>query len=422
MFIIYDAIYLFLFLFHVPILIARKKWHSHFGVRFGFLNFVKPRLHDKRRIWIHAVSVGEVLAMKSLLRHMRSLYKDHQIVLSVVTKTGYDLAKTIVRSDEVVLFAPLDLSWIVQKFIFIINPQIYINAETEIWPNLLNHLSRRKIPVVQVNGRISDQAFRGYSRIRWLIRPVLRTIRCFCMQTSNDAKRVIALGARPEAVHVVGNIKFDDIPLIRPDQAKVFNLSGDEVFWVAGSTHPGEEEIVLHLYQRLAIEFPRLRLIVVPRHPERTSEVCRLIEQKGLDDRRFSQATGFVFDQSSILVVDTIGQLRDLYSLAHIVFVGKSLTCQGGHNIIEPAFFKKPIIVGPYMQNFHDVTQLFLERSALIQIRDQEEFYQRLKELLRDPSLCQEIGERAYDVVKNQQGAMQETLRNIFNIQKESAL
>lgn len=387
-------------------------------MRLGLFNAKGLGLNNKRRIWIHAVSVGEVLVVKNLIEKIRRCFFGYQIVISTVTKTGHSLAQSIAKDEDVVIFAPLDFSFAVRKYVRILQPQIFINAETEIWPNLLTALYKRGIPIVQVNGRISDKAFEGYQRLKFFIKPILGYIRQFCMQTDRDASRIKALGAVNNKVHVVGNIKFDDIPEISDAQLKGLRLDESEEILIAGSTHCGEEEIVLNLFEEIKKKFPNLRLIIAPRHPERTDEVCALVEAKKFKPVKFSQIYDLVFDQETVIVVDTIGHLRALYSLAKIVFVGKSLIEKGGHNIIEPAYFEKPVIVGPYMDNFRDVMQLFLDNKAIVQVKDKKEFIAAVQELLEDEGRCVELGLRAREVIEEQQGAVDKTINIISNILK----
>ncbi|MDP8266128.1 MAG: 3-deoxy-D-manno-octulosonic acid transferase [Candidatus Aceula meridiana] len=416
MFILYDLVFLLFSIFYFLILVVKGKLHKGFLMRFGALDAKALGLNNKKKIWIHAVSVGEVLVVKNLIKKIHQCFLGYQIIISTVTKTGYNLAKSIAKDEDVVIFAPLDFSFVVRKYIRILQPQIFINTETEIWPNLLTALHKRGIPIVQVNGRISDKAFEGYQRLKVFIKPVLGYVWQFCMQTDRDANRIRTLGASSNKVHVVGNIKFDDIPEINDSQLKGLRVDDNEEILVAGSTHSGEEEIVLNLFKKIKKKFPSLRLIIAPRHPERTDEVCALVEAKKLEAVKFSQTHDLVFNQDTVVVVDTIGHLRALYSLAKIVFVGKSLTRRGGHNIIEPAYFEKPIIVGPYMDNFLDVTQLFLDNNAIIQVKDEKEFVKVVQELLKDEARCEELGLKAREVIENQQGAVDKTINIISNI------
>jgi len=414
--ILYDLVFFIFSIIYLPYLLIKRKWHEGFAMRFGFFKKIDIGDLNVSRIWIHAVSVGEVMVIKNLLNEIRLRYPEYPIVISVVTQTGFEMAQKISNQEDRVIYAPVDFSLSVRKYINAINPRIYINAETELWPNLLTQLWRRGIPIVQVNGRISDQAFKGYRFLRPIIKPILNCFSFFCMQSSLDADRIKELGACPKHVEVVGNMKFDDI--LDAHQKELPNSIVDEAeeLFVAGSTHPGEEEIVLDVFEKAEKRFENLRLVIAPRHPERANAIIELVEKKGFKAIKFSQAHDLIVDQKTVVVVDTIGHLRSLYRLAKIVFVGKSLTVQGGHNIIEPAYFEKPVIVGPYMQNFKDITALFLQNNAILQIKDKNEFSKEFERLLDDPVCCEELGVRAREVIEQYQGASEKTLDVIADI------
>jgi len=415
MFLLYDLLFILFSFLYLPYLLLKRKWHKDFWTRFGFLDKDKLKLAEKERIWIHAVSVGEVVLIKNLLVKIRSSYPNCQIIISVVTKTGFDLAKSIVARDEVVIYAPLDLSFAVRRYCDVLTPKIYLNAETELWPNLLTELHKRLIPIVQINGRISDQAFKGYKTFKSFLFPVLSCISCFCMQSESDAKRIKELGAAEGKVFVVGNMKFDDVLDGKTGQIPQAMASRKGKTLVAGSTHPGEEQIILDVVLRIKPQFSDLSLILAPRHPDRAGEIIDLCTEKGFKAIKFSQIQETI-DPGTVIVVDTIGHLRALYSLADVVFLGKSLTAKGGHNIIEPACYGKPIIVGPFMQNFRDITKLFLEGDALIQVAHKAQLEQGIEKLLRDENLRRKMGMNAQAVIKNNQGATDKTFAMISRV------
>jgi len=405
--ILYNLAFFIFSIVYLPYLLIKRKWHKDFSMRFGFLKDLETS--SAPRIWIHAVSVGEVVVIKNLLDEIRQRYPENPIVISVVTQTGFEMAQKISSQEDQVIYAPLDFSLSVRRYIDAINPRIYINAETEIWPNLLTQLHRRGVPIVQINGRISDRAFKGYRFLKSAISPVLNYISFFCMQSDLDASRIKELGASQKRIEVVGNMKFDDI--LDSNQKELPNSIVDDIeeFFVAGSTHPGEEEIILDIFKKTKSRFENLRLIIAPRHPERANEIVELVQRKGFRAVKFSQMYDLIMDQETVVVVDTIGHLRSLYRLAKVVFVGKSLTVQGGHNIIEPAYFEKPIIIGPYMQNFKDITALFLQNNAIVQVKDKKEFGKELEHLLGDSVLCEELGVRAREVIEQYRGASEKT-------------
>lgn len=411
MFILYDLIYLLFCLVYFPSLLIQQKWHPHFFMRLGFFpENLQGCLRQQQNIWVHAVSVGEVLAVKRFLELVKRKFPKYHIVISTVTTTGYRMAQVNFSQAGTVIYAPLDFSWVVRKFIGLIHPKLYITVETEIWPNLLMALAQEKIPMVQVNGRISDRSFGGYQLLGCLTRRVLKVVTLFCMQTPRDAQRIIALGAPKDKVRVIGNLKFDDGPMAGEFPLEELGLTAQEKIWIAGSTHPGEEAIVLEIYKKLQAEFRELRLMIAPRHPQRAPEVIKLAERKGFLVMRFSQRDQGQMIDNQVMVIDTMGHLKALYPLAHLVFVGKSLTAGGGHNIIEPACFGKPILVGPRTDNFKDIVRIFLEHKAIIQVKNQRELLFRIRELLKSPEQMRRLGQRAQEVVRTNRGAVEKTM------------
>ncbi len=401
------------------------RWYKGYEIRLGFFSSkLKQRLASAskhRSLWIHAVSVGEVMAIMPLVASLKIRLRVNPIVVTTTTKTGYQLAKEQLGQEAIVMPSPVDLRRVTASFVRLINPRIYIVAETEIWPHLFGHLWQQKVPIVMVNGRISDVSYRRYKAIKFLLKSILEKVSLFCMQSAKDAQRIIELGAPPEKVMTVGNIKFDDLPPmsfphVPPTDGippKAVTLSGnlevastrspiipprrdgdDKLLWVAGSTHPGEEEIVLDVFAKHKDGW---NLVIAPRHVERSSQIKRLVASRGL--------TSFV------TVVDTIGQLRWFYAQASLVFVGKSFCVGGGHNIIEPAFYAKPIIVGPLMQNFQDITALFKNQGAIVQVKNVHEFETEVNRLMGNALLREQLGQKALGVVKANQGAGARTLQ-----------
>lgn len=406
MFFIYDILYFLGFVFYLPVLFFRGKLHAGFKQRFSLLGQeLKYRLYQKPNIWFHAVSVGEVLAIVGLVEKICLSHPNHQIVISTVTPTGYTVARQRFRKEDVILFAPLDLGWIVRRFIDAIRPEIFIIAETEIWPNLLRALAQRDIPLIMVNGRISNPSFYRYLRFSFLFERIFRSFRSVCMQSVGDADRIIALGALPKNVVVLGSMKFDDVSVGDTILPARIGFQDDALIWVAGSTHPGEEKIVLEVFKKLKIKFPALSLVIAPRHIERSKDICALIRENGFNAVVFSSLKPQAADSQAVVVVDTIGQLKSFYAMATVVFVGKSLVGEGGQNIIEPAFFGKPMIVGPNMQNFADIVEIFLDARAILQIEHAGQLQEAVDKLLSDRDLRNSLGQRALAVVKKNQGA-----------------
>ncbi len=414
MVILYDFFYLLYVLLYLPYAFLKGKWHGGFNQRLGaFPQEFAEKFRDGRTIWVHAVSVGEVQAVESLLGDLQNRFANHRVVVSTVTGAGHDLAKTKLGNAVEVVFAPLDFSFCVRKFIRVLNPRLYVVAETELWPNLFAALRRKKVPIVLINGRISPRALGRYRLIRPLLKPVLDCVNLFLVQSTREARRYIALGALENKVVAVGNLKFDDITPPNALRAPDAGFSATDWVWVAGSTHPGEEDIVLTVFMRLRNEFPQLRLVLAPRHRERTEEVCELVRRSGLGVVRYSQLNGRKTEAGDVLVVDTIGHLRSLYSLAKIVFVGKSLAVGGGHNVIEPAVFGKPIIVGSRTENFRDAMDVLREANAVIEVKDGEELASQAERLLRNPGELERLGVAAQKAVERERGARKRTLEMI---------
>jgi 3-deoxy-D-manno-octulosonic-acid transferase len=410
----YNLIYIVFFICYLPFLLVRKKLHRGFLMRLGiFPQEVLKRLKNRKVIWLHTVSVGEARAAGRLVGMLKQQYPDFLPLISTVTETGNKIARELIGPRGLVVYSPLDTGIVVKRAVNLINPQLFIVAETEIWPNLISCLSENKVPVILVNGRISAGSFKGYKLIRFFLKGVLRKVSLFAMQTKEDAERIILLGADKEKVKVTGSMKFDLEEAEDRKQKTDLQLSEDEKLFIAGSTHRGEEKIVLQVYKELIKTHSDLRLLIAPRHIERTQEIERLVSSFGFEFQRVSDinsASGSTRDKQQVFILDTVGQLRDLYALAEIVFIGGSLVPHGGQNPIEPAHFSRAILFGPYMFNFSDISAAFLDRKAAVSVEDGRQLGDECKRLLNEPGLRAELGERARTIVQGNQGA---TLRNM---------
>jgi 3-deoxy-D-manno-octulosonic-acid transferase len=406
MVILYDLIFLVIVIVYLPIYLAKRKFYRDFLLRLGVLP--KNLTLFSRPIWIHAVSVGEAMAIRGLLEELRIAYPDKQFVISTVTPAGNKIVKSITKEQDCVTYLPLDFSFIIGKVIGKINPAIFIIAETELWPNLTTCLYKKNIPIVVVNGRISDASFKGYLAIRPLTKLILNKINLFCVQTERDKQRLVRLGVDKNKVKITGNMKFDAKSYLnfkendRELKSKL-RLSGEDRLLVAASTHAGEEEIILEAYKNLLKEYPHLKLLIAARHPQRTSQIEKVITAKKLKVYRVSEASE---DNNSpdVFILDTIGQLLSFYSIADIVFVGGSLVKIGGHNILEPAALAKPILFGPQMFNFRDIADLFLTHQAALIVHNQQELETKIAFLLNNPSQREELGQRAKALILANQG------------------
>jgi 3-deoxy-D-manno-octulosonic-acid transferase len=362
--------------------------------------------------WLHAVSVGEAIAAAPLVEGLRRLRPDLPLVVTTVTATGARVVGERYAGLASHRFFPLDLGSSVRRFLDSLRPAFLVCMETELWPNLLRALTARGVPVLIANGRISDRSFRRYRLIRPFIARVLAGVRVFAMQSAEDARRIIALGAQPERVVVTGNIKNEPLP----DTAgsvdlwrRLLGLEPGQPVWIAGSTHRGEEEPVLDAHRAALAECPGLALVLAPRHPERAGEVVDLVTARGWPAvRRSALPRGR--ERHAVVVLDTVGELAPLYALADVVFVGGSLVPAGGHNMLEPALRRKPVLFGPHATNFREAAALLESAGAARVVRNGRELGQELVRLLADPDQRAKLGAAAYEAVASRHGAVRETL------------
>jgi len=364
----------------VPWVLLSKKRRENFPDRLGFHGSppaVPPG--DGPTIWVHAVSVGETNASVPLLRRLRERAPRARLLLSNVTVTGRGTAeKALAGVTEGRFYFPFDFPGICGRFLDRVRPDAVVVVETEIWPNFLAECVRRGVPVVIVNGRLSERSFRGYARFRWFFAPVLRTLRAISAQTREDADRFVALGADPSVVKVGGNLKFD---VSHPGKGAT-SLSGilerektAGARWiVAGSTHEGEEAAVLRAFAAARQVDPGIRLLLAPRHPERFPVVEAMLREEGFPAvRRTSILEGTGRFDETVLLLDTVGELPSAYAAADLAFVGGSLVPKGGHNVLEPAWHGVPTVVGPHMENFREIADVFLGAGGLLQVSGEEE-------------------------------------------------
>ncbi|HZN52695.1 MAG TPA: 3-deoxy-D-manno-octulosonic acid transferase [Methylomirabilota bacterium] len=369
--------------------------------------------------WLHAVSVGEAIAAAPLVEGLRRLYPELPMVMTTVTNTGAQIVRERFAGLATHRFFPLDLPWAVKRFAAAIDPAFLICMETELWPNALRALAACGVPVMIANGRISDRSYRRYRLVRRFLAPVLADVRVFAMQSDEDARRIIALGAHPERVVVTGNMKADaavaDTAGAVDLWRRLLALGPGQRVWIAGSTHAGEEELVLEAHRAALAESPELVLVIAPRHPERTGEVLALLARKGWASIRRSELPVAVTSTEAsaappVIVLDTVGELAALYAIADVVFVGGSLVPVGGHNLLEAAQRRRPVLVGPHVGNFRESTSLLESVGAAVVVRDAAELARELRRLLADPDLRAKMGDLGYEAIVSRQGAVRETL------------
>lgn len=409
---LYDLLFLLLFILAAPIMAMRGKLYSGYIQRLGFIHRLKQ---CDSSIWLHAVSVGEILSAKELIRELRKEFAQTPIIITTITQTGNKIAQGLATAQDVVTYLPLDVSFIIRRFIRRFNPRIFIALETEIWPNLITQLSAARVPMVILNGRISEKSFRKYRVFTPFLKLVVGKIACLAMQSKDYADKIISLGARVESVVVSGNMKFDvqtAALAVKGAQMIRSQLSlgqGNKLF-VAGCTHKGEEKIILSVYKRLSRELSDMRLLIAPRHIERIRELEGEVRNFGFKPVRVSKISSSGLDEKTVYLLDVMGSLRDYYEASFCSFVGGSLVPFGGHNILEPAFFAKPIIFGKFMHNFSDIRDLFLENNAGIEVKSPAELEQGLRSIFKDGVFAANLGLKAREVVNNNKGA---TLRNM---------
>src|SRR5262245_47632843 len=383
-----------------------RKYLPALADRFGFLKL--PQLHGS--IWVHAVSVGEVKAVENLLERLHRRFPGKPLVVSTTTPTGQRLARDCSVVDHTLYF-PIDLPWCVRRALTRVDPDMVIIAETEIWPNFLRACQFRGVRVVMINGRISDRSFPRYRLVRRWLRRVFEDYAIIGMQSETDRERIEAIGADPRKVAVLGNLKFDVVASAPALDVKLGRfLENWSPLWVAASTMPGEEESVLDAFLQLREYHPDLKLVLAPRHPERFGVVEGIIKQRQLALVRRSRQTNHS-ESAVVLLLDTIGELAAVFQYATIVFVGGSLAPTGGHNILEPARWRKPIVFGPHMENFRDIARLFLDQRAAIQIENASRLAPTLAKLLSNPTQAHELGENAFAIVQENAGATDRVLR-----------
>ncbi len=447
-----NVIYLLLILFGLPWLIwqAVRKGKYREGYAAKFLGLVPRRTSDKKCVWLHAVSVGEVNLLLPLVRFIQKQRPDWECAISTTTATGMALAKK--KFPELMVFyCPLDFTWAVSAAMRRIRPDILVLAELELWPNLIRAARRQGAKVAVVNGRLSEHSFRGYRRIRPLITGLLRQIDLIAVQDETYAGRFRLLGAWPETVQVTGSMKFDGAQTDRDNPATrrlaaMAGFSGDDIVWLAGSTQEPEESMVLEIFRRLIAEFPRLRLLLVPRHPERFQAVARLMDQSGLSWQRRTElkethdVVGATVKLSSqqcssagarvelspqqnslqksqqtqqprILLVDAVGELGAWWGTAQIAFVGGSFGRRGGQNMIEPAAYGAAVSFGPNTWNFSDIVTAMLVQNAAVQLADAADLERFVRRCLEEPQYAAELGRRAKSLVQSQLGVTQRTFQ-----------
>ena len=425
--ILIDLVYL-LAAAYSPIIIYRairyKRYRTGWNQRLGIINRKFP---DKKCIWLHAVSVGEVNAAKTIIEELKNTFLNFEIVISTTSDTGFARATNIFGEYFKVFYFPFDFSCIMLRAFRRIRPSICLLMEQEVWPNFVNFAQQSDVPVIVVNGRISDKAFARYEKLKLISKIIYRKVTLILAQTDQYAQRFITIGTPAEKVIVTGSLKYDTAQTedkVDGTDALAAQLNiTDERLWVAGATGPGEEKILLDVFKNLIgrQQFSDLRLVIVPRKPERFDEVAQLIKDTGFDFVRYSDIKNTdakSSEKTPVILGDTMGDLRKFYSLAAIIFVGRSLVPMGGSDMMEATALGKPTIFGPHAFNFRQTVDALLKDEGAVMVKDEQDLLQTMQKCLTDIDFAQKIAKNGQGVIKKNQGATAKTINQITKFLK----
>lgn len=418
----YDLCFLIYAVAYLPFFILKGKHRAGFGERLGRVpENVRRSLAGRRVLWLHAVSVGEMTQALRLAAAVKEKHPAVKILLTATTTTGWEIARKGKSPDDELLYFPLDFSPCVRAFVRAVAPASLVLMETEIWPNLILELTGRGVPVRVINGRLSDRAFRRYRAIRFWLAPALKALTAVGAQDQIMRERFVALGVEPDRVEVTGNMKFDWGPQAGREaetQAIVRLLKKEGLFWFfAGSTHEGEEGALFGVARKLAEEAPGFRLLVAPRHLNRLPAIQAAGVRAGVRMRLLSElkeGCGDTDTAQDVYVLDRMGILASLYRMADAVFVGGSLVPAGGHNLVEPAYYEKPVLFGPHVSNFREMSEAFLKAGAGVCVKGPAEMEQLLRALMADQALRARLGKAAKALVARHQGATQRNIETLL--------
>lgn len=410
-FFIMRQIYTLAYYCALPLIILRTLWRTRknkdhirrLGERLGFVQF-----NERCSIWLHAVSYGEAIAAEPLIKNLKLTYPDQAIVITTMTLTGAIRVETTWKTDARIhhFYLPYDIPFAIKRFLKRVKPRIGIIMETELWPNLLDMAGKQNLPLLLANARLSERSFKGYLKIARLISPLLKNITQIAAQSEEDQTRFVQLGAREEQTCTLGNLKFDITPpltLIDQGTEMKTKLSFEPII-VAASTHPNEEEQLLTVFSKIKESHPRALLVLVPRHPERFDEVSQLCLKKGFAIARRSR-NELPNNTQSVFIGDTMGEMYLYYALADIAFVGGSLIPLGGHNLLEPAALKLPIVTGPHLFNFKIISALLIETGSLHVASNYEGLLPIFSQLIEDKAYAVKVGQAGFEVLARNRGA-----------------
>ncbi len=421
---ILDLLYLLAAAAYSPIVIYRvmryKRYRAGWAQRFGKITRRNPA---KKCIWLHAVSVGEINAARTIVKELENKFGDFEIVVSTTTDTGFARANTLFGENLRVFYFPLDFSWIMRRAFGNIRPAICLLMELEVWPNFVQIAQQLNVPVIIVNGRMSDKSFSGYKKIKPIVKKVFQKISLILAQTDQYAQRFKEIGAPDGKVIVTGSLKYDTAQITDKVEgadalAAQLNISNQRL-WVAGATGNNEEKILLDVFKKLIVDpqLSDLRLVIVPRKPERFDEVAELIERASFTLVRYSQVknnvTALPANDQTVILGDTMGDLRKFYSLATVIFVGRSLVPMGGSDMAEAAALGKCTLFGPYAFNFKQTVDALLADTGAVIIKDEQEMLQMMEKCLLEPDFAQKIAKNGREVIRKNQGATAKSIEQI---------
>jgi 3-deoxy-D-manno-octulosonic-acid transferase len=410
----------------VPLVLATDKRRKTVLHRLGLMPFPKAISQNRspkrgnRPIWIHALSVGEVLSAVPLIKELKTCFKHQDIVFSASTKTGFEIANKLFKKDvDSIFFFPFDLLFSVKYITGKIDPAIVIIVESDIWPNFLFEMKRRNVPVVLINARLSKRSFKRYKRFSFISKKLFLSFAKICAQSIEDAERFMLLGIPSNMISTTGNIKFDqpydpvsekEIEILKQSM----NIQQVKKILMAGSTHEGEESILIDAFSRIRKDFADTVLILVPRNPERARSILKLCKSAGFLSILMKNFENIDEDEKfDVIVVDVIGILKRLYAIADVAFVGGSLVDLSGHNPLEPAAFSKPIIFGQYMSDFAHISQMLVDSGGAVQVENANSLYETIVDILSDSDKARNMGEKAFRVFNANKGAVEKTLKVI---------
>ncbi len=420
MYFLYNIIFCIFFALYLPVIIyniLRGQYKKDLRQRLGILSDeIANKFRGEKTIWIHAVSVGETVAASSLVSEIKKRLPEHRILFSTVTDTGQEMAHKIIKEADDFIYFPFDFFFFTRRVIKQIKPELILIMETELWPQFIRTAHQKGSRVMLANGRISDKSFRGYKRLGPLFRDMLENIDISSMQSERDKEKIIELGAAQNKVYNNGNTKFDQ-SYSQPEAGlaeKIYNefkIESRLPVLVAGSTHPGEEEQLLEVYKKIKSRFADLLFILAPRHIERVDSIAEYYEKNGVKTIRRTGIEERVYGGNEVILLDTIGELASIYSIADLVFIGGSLIEKGGHNVLEPAAHGKPVFFGSHMFNFRENTRMVLEYGAGVQVENKEELAEKMIYYLENRRELTEKGEKALTMVQENKGASERNAR-----------